>query len=92
MKTIIRNPLITEKNTNLAESGIYVFEVGLDASKPEIKQAIETGFSVKVQGVRTVICRNDMKYSKFGLTKPKKWKKAFVKLADGQKLSLFEGA
>lgn len=92
MKTIIRSPLITEKNTTLAETGVYVFEVGLDATKPEIKKSIETGFSVKVQGIRTVICRSDMKYSKFGLTKPKKWKKAFVKLAEGQKLSLFEGA
>ena len=92
MKQIIRSPLITEKNTTLAEAGVYVFEVHIEASKPEIKKAVETGFSVKVQGVRTVICRNDMKYSKFGLTKPKKWKKALIKLADGQKLSLFEGA
>ena len=44
MKTIIKTPLITEKNTNLAESGVYVFEVGLDASKPEIKQAVEAAF------------------------------------------------
>lgn len=92
MKTIIRSPLITEKNTTLAETGVYVFEVGLEATKTEIKAAVETGFSVKVQGVRTVICRSDMKYSKFGLTKPKKWKKAFIKLAEGQKIALFEGA
>ncbi len=92
MKQIIRTPLITEKNTSLSETGVYVFEVDLSATKPEIKKAVETGFSVKVQGVRTVICRNDMKYTKFGLSKVRKWKKAFVKLADGQKLSLFEGA
>ena len=92
MKQIIRTPLITEKNTTLSESGVYVFEVDISATKPEIKKAVETGFSVKVQGVRTVICRNDMKYTKFGLSKVRKWKKAFVQLADGQKLSLFEGA
>ena len=92
MKRVIKAPLVTEKNTYHNAAGVYVFEVGLDASKPEIKQAVEAGFSVKVMGIRTVVCRNDMKYSKFGLTKPKKWKKAFVKLADGQKLSLFEGA
>jgi len=92
MKQIIRSPLITEKNTTLAETGVYVFEVHIEASKPEIKQAIEKGFSVKVQGVRTVIGRNDMKYSKFGLTKVRKWKKAYVQLAAGQKISLFEGA
>jgi large subunit ribosomal protein L23 len=92
MKQIIRTPLITEKNTTLSEAGVYVFEVDISATKPEIKKAVETGFSVKVNGVRTVICRSDMKYTKFGLSKVRKWKKAFVKLADGQKLSLFEGA
>jgi large subunit ribosomal protein L23 len=92
MKQIIRSPLITEKNTTLAETGVYVFEVHIEASKPEIKQAIEKGFSVKVQGVRTVIGRNDMKYTKFGLSKVRKWKKAYVQLAAGQKISLFEGA
>lgn len=92
MKQIIRSPLITEKNTTLSEAGVYVFEVDVTATKPEIKKAIETGFSVKVQGVRTVQCRGDMKYSKFGLTKVRKWKKAYIQLAAGQKISLFEGA
>ena len=92
MKQIIKSPLITEKNTNLSEAGVYVFEVHMDASKPEIKKAVETGFSVKVQGIRTSICRNDMKYNKFGLSKVRKWKKAYIHLAPGQKISLFEGA
>ncbi|MGZ3724464.1 MAG: 50S ribosomal protein L23 [Pseudobdellovibrio sp.] len=92
MKQIIRSPLITEKNTTLSETGVYVFEVHIEASKPEIKKAVEAGFSVKVQGIRTVICRSDMKYNKFGLTKVRKWKKAYIQLAAGQKISLFEGA
>ena len=92
MKQIVRSPLITEKNTALSESGVYVFEVALDASKPEIKKAVETGFSVKVKNIRTAVCRNDMKYNKFGLTKVRKWKKAYIELAAGQKISLFEGA
>ena len=92
MKQIIRSPLITEKNTNLAETGVYVFEVDVTATKPEIKKAIETGFSVKVKGVRTVQCRGDMKYSKFGLSKIRRWKKAYIQLAAGQKIALFEGA
>ena len=92
MKQIIRSPLITEKNTNLAETGVYVFEVDLSASKTDIKKAVETGFSVKVKNIRTAVCRNDMKYNKFGLTKVRKWKKAYIQLAAGQKLSLFEGA
>lgn len=92
MIQVIKSPLITEKNTNLSESGVYVFEVHTDATKPQIKKAIEDGFSVKVDGIRTVICRNDMKYNKFGLTKVRKWKKAYIQLAPGQKISLFEGA
>jgi large subunit ribosomal protein L23 len=92
MKTIIQSPLITEKNTNLTEHGVYVFRVSLDSTKPEIKEAVEKGFSVKVKNIRTAVCRNDMKYSRFGLTNVKKWKKAYVELAAGQKISLFEGA
>lgn len=92
MKHIIRSPLITEKNTNLSESGVYVFEVDKSATKPQIKKAVELGFSVKVESVRTSICRGDMKYTKFGLSKIRRWKKAYIKLAKGQKLALFEGA
>ena len=92
MKRIIRAPLITEKNTILAEAGVYVFEVEMTSNKTEIKAEVEKLFSVKVRGIRTAICRNDMKYNKFGLTKVKKWKKAFVELNPGQKISLFEGA
>lgn len=92
MRNIVTSPLITEKNTVLSEDGVYVFQVALDASKPEIKNAIEKGFSVKVKIIKTAACRNDMKYTRFGLSKVQKWKKAYIKLAEGQKLSLFEGA
>jgi large subunit ribosomal protein L23 len=92
MIQIIKSPLITEKNTALSESGVYVFEVHIESTKPEIKKAVEAGFSVKVKNIRTSICRNDMKYNKFGLSKVLKWKKAYVQLAAGQKISLFEGA
>lgn len=92
MKQIIQNPLITEKNTLLAESGVYVFQVSLESTKAEIKSEVEKGFSVKVQSVRTSVCRSDMKYSRFGSSKVKKWKKAYVQLVAGQKISLFEGA
>lgn len=92
MKQIIRSPLITEKNTALSDRGVYVFEVHIESSKPEIKKAVETGFSVKVEGIRTVVCRGDMKYTKFGLSKVRRWKKAYIQLAAGQKIALFEGA
>ncbi len=92
MKSVIQTPLVTEKNTILAETGVYVFQVLLESTKTQIKSEIEKGFSVKVKSVRTSVGRSDMKYSKFGLTKVKKWKKAYVQLAAGQKISLFEGA
>ncbi|MEK6627858.1 MAG: 50S ribosomal protein L23 [Bdellovibrionota bacterium] len=92
MIQIIKSPLITEKNTSMSESGVYVFEVHVEATKPQIKKAVETGFSVKVDSVRTSNCRNDMKYNKFGLSKIRRWKKAYIKLSPGQKISLFEGA
>ncbi len=92
MKAVLQSPLITEKNTILAENGVYVFQVSLDSSKTEIKEAVEKGFSVKVKNIRTAVCRNDQKYTRFGLSNVKKWKKAYVQLAAGQKISLFEGA
>lgn len=92
MKQIIKNPLITEKNTYHSAAGVYVFEVNLNADKTEIKQAVESGFNVKVASVRTSICRGHSKNTKFGPTKVAHWKKAYVKLAAGEKIALFEGA
>ncbi len=91
MKKIIKAPLITEKNTFHNAAGVYVFEVDTKASKTEIKAAVEKGFNVKVAGIRTAVCRGHSKQSKFGLTKAPYWKKAFVKLAEGEKIALFEG-
>ena len=92
MKQHIKSPLITEKNTILAESGTYVFLVDLVSSKDQIKKEVESNFKVKVKKVRTSVCRDAVKYTRFGLTKPKQWKKAYIQLAEGQKISLFEGA
>lgn len=91
MKQIIKTPLITEKNTYHNAAGVYVFEVDLKSSKTEIKTAVEKNFKVKVDSVRTSICRGHAKYTKFGLTKVPYWKKAYVKLVEGEKIALFEG-
>jgi large subunit ribosomal protein L23 len=91
MKNIIKAPLVTEKNTFHNAAGIYVFEVDMKATKIEVKNAVEKHFKVKVQGVRTSVCRGHSKNSKFGLTKVPYWKKAFVKLVEGEKIALFEG-
>lgn len=89
---VIKRPLVTEKNSLLAEKGIYVFEVDKKATKPEIKQAVEKFFRVKVASVNTAMCRGRAKRTKFGIGKPESWKKAQVKLVPGEKISLFEGA
>ena len=92
MSFAIIKPLVTEKNTILAESNTYVFEVKKSANKTQIKNEIEKNFQVKVKNVRTVNCRSDFKQTRFGLSKPSKWKKAFVQLKEGSKLGIFEGA
>ena len=92
MKLVIKRPLVTEKNTYHNAAGIYVFEVDLDSDKTEIRSAVEKNFKVKVQSVKTSVCRGHAKQTKFGLGKIPRWKKAYVKLVAGEKIALFEGA
>lgn len=93
MLELIKKPLISEKNAAHAEDeGVYAFEVQLDATKPEIQKAVEKAFNVKVDSVRTMICRGKYFRKQIKLGAPKTWKKALVKLKAGEKISLFEGA
>lgn len=86
---LIIAPVISEKSTRLAdEENTFVFKVKKEATKPEIKRAIELAFNVEVEKVRTV----NMKGKKrgFGLRKGKRpdWKKAYVKLKPGYDIDL----
>jgi large subunit ribosomal protein L23 len=92
MKQIIKKPLVTEKNTIHNAMGIYVFEVHTESDKTQIRSAVEKNFKVKVQSVKTSICRGQAKQTKFGSGRIPRWKKAYVKLAAGEKIALFEGA
>jgi large subunit ribosomal protein L23 len=92
MKNAIKKPLITEKNTIHSAAGVYVFEVDQDSTKTDIKIAVEKGFGVKVSSIKTANCRGRAKNNKFGMGKVPHWKKAFVRLAPGEKIALFEGA
>jgi large subunit ribosomal protein L23 len=92
MYNAIKRPLVTEKNSVLAEQGIYVFEVDKKANKTEIKKAVEKYFRVKVKSVKTAVCRGRAKRTKFGVGQPTTWKKALVRLNAGEKIGLFEGA
>ena len=91
MKQTIRRPLITEKNTYHNAAGVYVFEVDLESSKLEVRAAVEKNFKVKVESVRTSVCRGHAKQTKFGVGRTPRWKKAYVQLVAGEKIALFEG-
>jgi large subunit ribosomal protein L23 len=93
MYEIIKKPLISEKNAGHSEdNNTYAFEVTLDASKTDIRQAVEKAFNVKVEGVRTMVCRGKYFRKQMKLGAPKHWKKALVTLKQGEKIALFEGA
>jgi large subunit ribosomal protein L23 len=93
LEEVIKRPLLlTEKGTRLRESeNQYSFEVALKANKVEIKKAIETLFSVKVDSVNTLIVRGKTKRMGRGTGQRKNWKKALVTLKDGETIE-FEGA
>jgi large subunit ribosomal protein L23 len=88
---VIRRPLVTEKNTALQAAGKYGFEVDSDASKEQIKQAVEKGFKVTVTSVNVMTVRG--KERRVGRKKvlASKWKKAVVTLKPGDKITIFEG-
>jgi large subunit ribosomal protein L23 len=89
---IIKKPIVSEKSTMARElNNEYVFQVSLAATKPEIREAVEKAFGVKVGSVNTSVVPG--RYKKFGRDqgRVKKWKKAVVKLKDGEKIELFEG-
>ena len=93
---IIIRPVITEKSNRLMEDhGKYTFEVALDASKSEIKRAVEELFGVKVKKVNTMIVKPKKKrvlgrFRQYGTTR--KWKKAVVTLEPGQSIDLLNFA
>jgi large subunit ribosomal protein L23 len=91
MYQVIRNPLITEKATMLSEHGQFVFKVAPDATKPEIKAAIEGLFGVTVLAVNTLVQKGKTKRFKGRPGRRSDVKKAFVKLAAGQSIDFTTG-
>jgi len=89
---IILSPVISEKSTSAADlANQVVFEVLPNATKPEVRQAVEHQFNVKVEDVQIVNVRGKVK--RFGRSpgKRRNWKKAYVRLAEGQDID-FMGA
>ena len=92
MKTtdVIRRPLITEKTTVIREdSRTLVFQVARDANKIDIKRAVEQLLGSKVASVRTSLSHGKMKRQGRFVGRRPDWKKAYVKLREGEKLPEF---
>jgi large subunit ribosomal protein L23 len=91
---VIHRPLITEKTTIQREDGrTIVFQVAADATKVEVKQAIEKLLGSKVASVRTTLMHGKVKRQGRFSGRRSDWKKAYVRLRDGQKVPEFlEGA
>ena len=96
-RKVIMLPIVTEKSTQLIEAekkngepqNSYTFKVARGASKPEIRQAVEAIFNVKVQSVNTLYRRSKLRRNRRGgTTRTAEWKKAIVTLREGHRIEL----
>ena len=88
---VIRKPIITEKSTMASENGAVVFEVAIDSNKPQIKQAVEALFGVKVKAVNTTITKGKVKKFRGKTGVRNDVKKAYVTLEDGNTIDVSTG-
>ena len=88
---VLRRPLITEKNTTLQAQNKYAFEVAKEANKPQVKQAVEKAFKVKVITVNTIMVPGKSRRVGRRVVLTQSWKKAVVTLKPGDKIEFFEG-
>jgi large subunit ribosomal protein L23 len=93
VQEIIRRPLITEKSTELRDDkGIIAFEVARNANKIQVKRAVEIQFKVKVAEVRIAMVHGKVRRQGRHSGRRPDWKKAYVRLAAGEKpIEFFEG-
>jgi large subunit ribosomal protein L23 len=91
MFTIIESPHITEKATMGSENGQVTFRVTIDATKPQIKDAVEALFGVKVRAVNTMVQKGKTKIFKGMKGRRSDFKKAIVTLEDGQMIDTSAG-
>ena len=88
---VILSPVITEKSTRLSEANQVVFKVARDATKPQIKQAVETLFKVKVKAVNTINTAGKLKAWRGKRYHKSDVKKAVVTLAEGYQIDVTTG-
>ena len=91
LKDILVRPLSTEKSVSqLGSEQTYAFEVGLKANKVQIKRAIEAFYGVEVDRVRTLVVRGKLKRFGRHYAKRSNWKKAYITLAEGHSINIYE--
>ncbi len=88
---VIRKPVITEKATMASEQGAVVFEVARHATKPAIREAVESLFGVKVKAVNTVVAKGKEKRFRGVLGRRNTVKKAYVTLEEGNTIDVTTG-
>lgn len=90
---VLRAPRVSEKTARLQElSNQYVFEVAKDATKADVKAAVEQLFSVKVEAVNVVNVKGKSKSFRFRAGRRGDWRKAYVRLAEGQTIDVMAKA
>ena len=92
MYSVILEPHVSEKSTLMSEgSNQYAFKVAVDATKPEIKQAVESIFNVIVEDLQVLNVKGKTKRSARGKVRRRKsWKKAYVRLEAGHEIDFAE--
>ncbi|MGB3316928.1 MAG: 50S ribosomal protein L23 [Albidovulum sp.] len=88
---VIVKPIITEKATMASEAGAVVFQVANTATKPQIKEAVEAVFGVKVKAVNTTITKGKTKRFRGQLGRRSDVKKAYVTLEEGNTIDVSSG-
>ena len=90
--SVLRAPHVSEKTARAQEINQYVFEVAQDATKADVKTAVEQLFNVKVDAVNVVNVKGKTKAFRNRSGRRGDWRKAYVKLADGQSIDLMAKA
>lgn len=88
---LIIKPIITEKTTLMRKDSVYVLSVDRDATKIDIKRAVENLFKVNVVSVNTTKVMGKVRRAGKSEGKTASWKKAYVRLKSGQKIEMIEG-
>ncbi|MDB4476085.1 50S ribosomal protein L23 [bacterium] len=82
---VLMGPHVSEKAAIVADANNqYVFKVAVDATKSEIRKSVEQLFKVSVEDVQTLVVKGKMKRNRYGFSHKPTWKKAYVRVAQGQ--------